>query len=328
MKQKKLIGFMAVALIGMLLLSACGGSDSAEPTEDPNAAITQVVETAMAALTQTALVQSPTPSVTPTILPTNTPIPTMQPSPTVSTLVSLPTTSSGSPSFTQPSGQTSSCDIGGFVKDVTIPDGTNMAAGQTFTKTWEIKNNGTCTWNKNYLVVFYGGEQMAAQTSFTFTETDIEPGESVQISVPMTAPTKTGEFISYWILRNDLGQNFFINGSSVYVEIIVGSAATVTPTVATNTPAPNAAPTVSITAPADSSSFASGATITFTGTANDAEDGNISTSIVWSSDIDGVFGTAASINYTPSDGSHTITASITDSGGKKSTFSINIQVGP
>ena len=56
--------------------------------------------------------------------------------------------------FTQPGGTTSSCDIGNFVKDVTIPDGTAVAAGAKFTKTWEIKNAGTCTWNENYVVIF------------------------------------------------------------------------------------------------------------------------------------------------------------------------------
>ena len=330
MTQKKhLLVLFTLALIVMVLLSACGGKTAEEEEQDPNAAITQVVETAMAALTETGAVQSPTPSITPTVLPTNTPIPSMQPSPTISTLVGLPTTTSGSPSFVQPTGQTSSCDIGGFVKDVTIPDGTNVSAGQKFTKTWEIKNNGTCTWNKNYTVVFYGGTQLAADTIYNFTDTDIEPGENVQISVEMTAPTTTGEYISYWILRNDLGQNYFVDGSSIYVEIIVGTAKTATPTATTSaSPTPNTAPTVSITSPANNASFASGTLITFTGTANDAEDGDISTSIKWSSDIDGAFGTAASLNYKLSDGTHVITAKIKDSGGETVSASITIKVGP
>ena len=324
MTQKKhLPGLFILTLIFLLVLSACGGQEE-EQVVDPNAAITQVVETAMAALTETAKVQTPTPSLTPTVLPTNTPVPTMQPSPTVATLVSLPTTSSSSPGFTQPSGSTSSCDIGGFVKDVTIPDGTNMTPGQSFTKTWEIKNNGTCTWNENYTIVFYGGEQMASATTFKFTQDDVEPGENIKISIDMKAPTKAGEFISYWILRNDLGQNFFVNGSSIYVEIIVGSA-TITPT---GTTVPNNAPTVEITAPANNAEFATGTSITFTGSASDAEDGDLATSIVWSSSIDGTLGTAPGIVTTLSDGTHTITAKVTDSGGKTASVTITIKVGP
>ena len=322
MTQKKHLPVLFIlAIIFLLVLSACG--NKAEEQEiDPNAAITQVVETAMAALTETAMVQTPTPSLTPTVLPTNTPIPTIQPSPTIATLVSLPTTSSSSPGFTQPSGTTSSCDVGGFVKDVTIPDGTNMAPGQSFTKTWEIKNNGTCTWNENYTIVFYGGEQMASATTFKFTKDDVEPGENIQISIDMKAPTKAGEFISYWILRNDLGQNFFVNGSSIYVEIIVGSAT------ATTTSTPNTAPTVSISEPGNGDTFSTGASITFKGTASDAEDGDLATSIVWSSSIDGTLGTAPGIVTTLSDGTHTITAKVTDRGGKTATATIQITVGP
>ena len=36
-----------------------------------------------------------------------------------------------------------------FVADVTIADGSYIAPGSTFTKTWRIRNNGTTTWNTN-----------------------------------------------------------------------------------------------------------------------------------------------------------------------------------
>ena len=49
----------------------------------------------------------------------------------------------------------------------------------------------------------------------------------------------------------------------------------------------NTAPMVSITAPPDGSSFPEGTSIGFTGTANDAEDGELSASLGWSSSIDG-----------------------------------------
>jgi hypothetical protein len=338
MTQKKhLPGLFILTLIFLLVLSACGGQEE-EQVVDPNAAITQVVETAMAALTETAKVQTPTPSLTPTVLPTNTPVPTMQPSPTVATLVSLPTTSSSSPGFTQPSGSTSSCDIGGFVKDVTIPDGTNMTPGQSFTKTWEIKNNGTCTWNENYTIVFYGGEQMASattfkftqddvepgeNTTFKFTQDDVEPGENVQISVDMKAPTKAGEFISYWILRNDLGQNFFVGGSSIYVEIIVGTA-TLTPTTNVPTATPNPWPTLTITA--GPTSGTAGTSLTFSATATDAKDGTITDDIVWTTS-DSQSDTGGSVSFTfATAGNYTVTASITDSDGNTSTRQVTVTI--
>ena len=50
-----------------------------------------------------------------------------------------------------------SCDMAQFVADVTIPDGTTLAPGATFAKTWRLKNIGSCTWTTSYAVVFTGG---------------------------------------------------------------------------------------------------------------------------------------------------------------------------
>ena len=89
----------------------------------------------------------------------------------------------------------------------------------------------------------------------------------------------------------------------------------------------NDPPTVSITSPADGSAFDSGASILFEGTASDTEDGNLTASLVWTSDIDGQIGTGSSFSATLTDGDHTITASVTDSGGKTGSASISITVG-
>ncbi len=86
-------------------------------------------------------------------------------------------------------------------------------------------------------------------------------------------------------------------------------------------------PTVSITSPTDGSVFDSGATIAFQGTANDTEDGDLTASLIWTSDIDGEIGTGGSFSTTLSDGTHTITASATDSGGATGSASISITVG-
>jgi hypothetical protein len=319
-QQKQSLRNLILSLALVLALAACGGRGNAEPTEDPNAAVTHVVETAMAAITQTAAVQSPTPSSTPTPEATNTPTPspTAQLSPTIP---SIPTSTSV---FTQPGGTTSSCDIGNFVKDVTIPDGTAVAAGSKFTKTWEIKNGGTCTWNEDYVVIFYGGEQMAEKTSYPLTTKDIEPGQSVQISIDMTAPSKTGSFTSYWILRNDAGQNFFVDGGSFYVQISVGGTATPGPSATTD---PNQAPSVTISANT-TTSITVGGTVEFTGIASDPEDGNLTSSIKWfiGSTEQTSVGGSATLTFN-SAGTFTVTAKVTDPDGKTSTSnSISVTV--
>jgi Bacterial Ig domain len=89
----------------------------------------------------------------------------------------------------------------------------------------------------------------------------------------------------------------------------------------------NTAPVVTITAPANGSSFAQGTSIAFSGTANDAEDGDISASLTWTSSINGTIGSGASFSTSSlSAGSHTITASVTDSGGLPGSAQIGITV--
>lgn len=98
-------------------------------------------------------------------------------------------------------------------------------------------------------------------------------------------------------------------------------------TVDGQTPIQNDSPSVLITSPADGSTFESGATILFEGTADDTEDGDLTASLVWTSDKDGQIGTGGSFSAILSDGNHTITASVTDSGGKTASASVSITVG-
>lgn len=235
MINKKSISILAVIMILALMLSACGSSNQ-EPTPDPNLIITQAVETAMVALTQTALAE---PS------PTFTEVPTLAPTATFTPTVLIETYTPGP---TQPPVQQgpplSSCDLAAFVDDITIPDGTKLAPGETFTKTWRVKNNGSCTWTPNYQLLYYGGEVMSAETAYALTDADIAPGENLDISIEMTAPATAGTYYMYWIMRNANGENFGVSefGDSIYVQIEVsGSAASTTEApaeTATNTPEP------------------------------------------------------------------------------------------
>jgi hypothetical protein len=90
----------------------------------------------------------------------------------------------------------------------------------------------------------------------------------------------------------------------------------------------NTAPSVSITSPADGASFPSGTSISFSGSASDPEDGDLTGSLVWTSSLVGQIGTGGSFSAVLSDGTHTITASATDSGGLNSSASITVVVQP
>jgi len=88
----------------------------------------------------------------------------------------------------------------------------------------------------------------------------------------------------------------------------------------------NTAPTVTITAPLAGASFLLGSLVTFAGSASDKEDGNITSRLVWRSSVDGQIGTGGLLARTLSVGSHTITASVTDSSGVASSRQVGIKV--
>jgi subtilisin family serine protease len=92
-------------------------------------------------------------------------------------------------------------------------------------------------------------------------------------------------------------------------------------------PPPDAVPTVTIVNPASGSTFSAGTNIAFLGTATDPEDGNIAGSLVWTSSRDGQIGVGGSFTRTLSSGNHTITASLTDSGGNPASAVASITVG-
>lgn len=86
----------------------------------------------------------------------------------------------------------------------------------------------------------------------------------------------------------------------------------------------NTAPTVQIIAPEDGTTVTEGTDITFTATAEDAEDGT--TGVSWSSNLDGALGSGASITATLSAGSHTVTATTTDSDGASASDTVSVTV--
>lgn len=96
------------------------------------------------------------------------------------------------------------CNRASFVRDVTIPDDSVITPNSVFTKIWELKNTGSCTWDSTYSVVFAGrGDALSGPASTLFPDnTKIQPGQSVQIAVAMRSPDKLGDYKGYWMLRS------------------------------------------------------------------------------------------------------------------------------
>jgi hypothetical protein len=109
--------------------------------------------------------------------------------------------------------------------DETIEDDTVIAAGQTFTKTWTLKNEGTCRWTKDYQVVFVNGHEMAGEA--TNLPAKVPPGEEITISVRLVAPNQEGLYRGDWMLQNENGRPFGL-GDTVkepfWVQIVVSGS--------------------------------------------------------------------------------------------------------
>lgn len=114
------------------------------------------------------------------------------------------------------------------IVDVTYPDGSVVAPGQTFRKTWRMKNGGTCVWDENYLVSFFYGDDLGFDGTATIipagtdnTSTSgpkyqvnrprkiyVNPGETVYVSIDLKAPLTPGMYESYYKLRDNYGYEF------------------------------------------------------------------------------------------------------------------------
>jgi hypothetical protein len=202
---------------------------SASPTQviaalQTNVALTLAAEPT-ALPTDTILFPFPSPE-------TDTPAATASPAPIVATSAPV---AAGSP-----------CNASQYVSDVTIPDGTQMALGASFVKTWMFENTGTCTWDANYELIYTSGDLMDGTT--TKINQTVAPGGQAQVSVSLTAPTTDGTYTGYWRLADDAGNGF---GGIVYVQIVASDTIpSATPT-DTATPSPTdtatAAPTATTT---------------------------------------------------------------------------------
>ena len=196
-KRKRALLFAVNAL--MMAALACNLPNGDTPTETP----TPVTEVSDADLTETAEGITETPTETPEVTPTNTP----------------DTSEDGGDTDISESGVESGDDCtlnGTYVSDVTVPDNTEFAPGTGFTKTWRMRNSGTCNWETGTLLVYVSGDTMSGPASVSVSV--VAPGSTSDISVDFTAPASPGTYRSNWQLQSPEGVRY---GSTIYVQIIV-----------------------------------------------------------------------------------------------------------
>lgn len=210
----------AVAGFSLLLAACVSGTQTAVPLPGDALVATAAVQTFAAQLTlttgQTAVsaltqISRPGPAV-------STPTP-FEPPPGSPTPTPLPPTSTPTPTpVPQP------CNLAQLIANITINDGTLIQPGTSFTKTWRVKNIGSCTWTPGYSLTFASGEKMDGPDSLSLPP-NVLPGQTVDVSIDLIAPDTPGLYTSYWELRDASGGLFGTDGnpiSPLWVKIKVG----------------------------------------------------------------------------------------------------------
>lgn len=181
---------LLILCLAMLLVLACGLSTGDDLSEE------EKVQTAVAQTVTAAAQSQPSPQ------------------PVQDTLAPAATNTLAGP----PTNTPNPCNSAYFISE-TVPDDTVFNPGESFTKTWRLKNIGTCTWNANYKLVFANGDQMLGPNSQNLTQS-VAPGEQVDIKVDLKAPPSTGTYKGIWNVIDDQGKTFVYN---IWVKIKVAA---------------------------------------------------------------------------------------------------------
>lgn len=212
-KFSKIIPAFIIAVIVIFFNQGCKADLSPSPPTDqaplvvisslPDQGLTiAAYETQFAGLTQTAG-YTPEPSATST-----------------STVTPIPLTTVPTPRMTP---TLRNCNWAEFVRDISIPDGTELNGGETFSKTWRLRNIGDCPWTIDYNIVFVGGESFRVPSRIGMP-TFVGPGEMIDITILMEAPVYPGNYRGYFMLadrqRERFGTGVDTDGQ-LWVDIIV-----------------------------------------------------------------------------------------------------------
>ena len=226
--------------LSILLLAGCSQPATTTGRESGELDVTQAYQTVDAQLTQ-AVAQTPVPptatNFSEPVAASATPGDAASPEQPTATVVPSEPTATFMPTFTHtPATRCDQAEAAYPSIDITIPDDTEIPAGNSFTKVWRVVNTGTCNWTAEYTAVFFSGEQMEAPSAVNITE-PVAPGQSIDIAVTMVAPQEPGTYQGDWLLQNADGENFGIGVNAIdsfWVRIVVVEAE--------DTPTPTASP--------------------------------------------------------------------------------------
>lgn len=203
----------SILVLFFFLLSACTAQATPAPTLSVDAVYTQAAATIVAGITQTSqslpAVLPAQPTTSPIPQPTETPIPAM---PTVASAATetpaipiVQVTKIATPITVDPAAA-HGCYNASFISDVTIQYAPSYKPGDTFTKTWRVKNTGSCDWPRGFQLMYVSGDKMGGSTKTI--DQKVVTGGTVDISINLTAPNLTGIITGNWQLTTDIGKSF------------------------------------------------------------------------------------------------------------------------
>jgi hypothetical protein len=106
----------------------------------------------------------------------------------------------------------------------TIPDGTNFQPGQTFHKTWTLKNASTRAWGQSFTLAKTSStpddEPLGSPEQIPLSK-EVKPGETLQIGVDLVAPQQNGRYTVFYRLQDASGAP--LPNSQIWVTIAVGN---------------------------------------------------------------------------------------------------------
>ncbi len=212
--------FPLMAALLILTLSACQ-SEEGEPT--PGASVSPLYTAAAQTLSAQQVTKVPLILPTPVgaVVPNTgatlvVPVMPVVPNTGATVVVPMgPVTGGGTVATAQPG----ACENATFLGDVTVPDGTVVAPGQTFVKTWALENTGTCPWTSADKLVLVDGAPMGSSEAALAGA--VAAGQTANLSISLTAPVTPGSYTATWRLKDPAG-NYF--GDVVTISITVSSA--------------------------------------------------------------------------------------------------------
>jgi hypothetical protein len=215
----------AAVLTVLLLLAACSSSNRNTLTE------ADTVRTSAASTANARLTEIGPRTAEPTTTPFVTRTMTVAPSATV------PARATNTPLSLATATNPASPDVAEWVTQ-SPADYATFAPGTAFKMTWTIRNVGKATWTRSYQLRFFANNPLGGPAAVNFSK-EVPPGETIDLTVDMIAPTTPGDYHSIWVLTSDKTGNFY--PVDIHIKVSAAPAATQTPTPTTP---PAATPTL------------------------------------------------------------------------------------